>query len=78
MTDIELSVRLRACASGFGSLKSKSGDFGLCDDAADRIDVYVRAREKIQERVDNLRTNGHTYAEAVLQGTLEAILKEML
>ena len=39
MTDEELIARLRACANGNGSFKSNQGDYGVCDDAADRIEA---------------------------------------
>lgn len=41
MTDEELIARLRACANGIGSFKSHQGDYGICDDAADRIEALI-------------------------------------
>lgn len=35
--DDGLIARLRDCANGIGSFKTDRGDFGLCDDAADRL-----------------------------------------
>lgn len=34
----DLIKRLRDCANGIGSFKSQQGDYGLCDEAADRIE----------------------------------------
>lgn len=37
--DVEALVgRLRACANGMGSMKSRTGDYGIFDDAADEIE----------------------------------------
>lgn len=35
----DLKARLRACANGIGNFKSNQGDYGICDDAADRIEA---------------------------------------
>ncbi len=45
----DLVKRLRACANGIGSFKSNKGDFGLCDDAADRIEALEAALRRIRE-----------------------------
>jgi hypothetical protein len=48
------------------------------DAAADRIDVMVRTKDRIQAKVDELKRSGYTSNHAFLQGTLEAILRDML
>ena len=46
MTDEELIARLRDCGNGVGSFKTNQGDYGLCDDAADRIEALVKEVER--------------------------------
>ena len=47
MTDEELIARLRKCGNGMGSFKTNQGDYGLCDDAADRIETLKVALEEM-------------------------------
>jgi hypothetical protein len=43
----DLIKRLRDCANGIGSFKSQQGDYGLCDDAADRIEELVEENKEL-------------------------------
>ena len=49
-----LVERLRACANGMGSFKTNRGDFGLCDDAADRLSVLIAENKALKEANENL------------------------
>jgi hypothetical protein len=47
----DLVKRLRSCANGAWLFKTKQGDFGICDDAADRIEALIAERDVlIQDR----------------------------
>jgi hypothetical protein len=52
--DDDLVKRLRSCANGAWLFKTKQGDFGICDDAADRIEALTaeldRARDKSEAK----------------------------
>jgi hypothetical protein len=55
MTD-DLVKRLRDCANGSTWLfKTQQGDFGICDEAADRIEELERERERDGEEILDLR-----------------------
>ena len=52
--DLVLVERLRACANGMGTFKTNRGDFGLCDDAADRLSGLIAENEALKEANENL------------------------
>ena len=43
----DLVKRLRSCANGAWLFKTKQGDFGICDDAADRIEALTAERDAL-------------------------------
>ena len=44
----DLVKRLRDAANGLGTLKSELGDFGLCDEAADRIEALEAENARLR------------------------------
>jgi hypothetical protein len=42
----DLVKRLRSCANGAWLFKTKQGDFGICDDAAARIEALIAERDR--------------------------------
>lgn len=75
MTDEELIARLRDCGNGVGSFKTKQGDYGLCDDAADRIEALVKKRDAaLASNRGLVRLNEMTEARAE---RLEAAIREL-
>lgn len=82
MTDEELIARLRACANGMGSFKSNQGDYGICDDAADRIKaleaemgLMIRESENMLQMYRNVqaaREHEHKRAEQALSASAAA------
>jgi len=45
----DLVKRLRSCANGAWLFNTKQGDFGICDDAADRIEALTAERDAQHE-----------------------------
>jgi hypothetical protein len=57
----DIVSRLRACANAIGSFKSPKGDYGLCDDAADRIEALQAELAKAREALKPFSTDADIY-----------------
>lgn len=72
----DLVARLRECANGVRSFKTALGDYGICDEAAARIEALESRQRALREA---LTTIGHSlvcaptdYAEHNARALLEA------